>query len=286
MDWITGIQRAIDYIEDNLSGNLDYTEIAKRSFSSTYHFQRTFSILCGCTLGEYIRNRRLTLAGTELASGNTKVIDTALKYGYESPDSFAKAFTRFHGITPSASRDPEATLHSFARLYISVSLKGGRVMDYRIEEKSAFSLIGFKKRFIGDMGERFKQKRDFWVDTRKEQDIIMSLRDTKENIWYDVNTNFGDDGYDHFIAVTSSAPIPAGYERINIPKATYVICKTDTATFPTLLHMDLRKRMVEEWLPSSDYLLAESPEVAVTFWYRKPQSDKRYIELWLPIEKK
>ena len=92
MEWINGMQRALAYIEEHLTEEIDYEEVAKQSFSSSFYFQRVFSILCGYTLGEYIRNRRLTLAGAELQSENAKVIDVALKYGYESPDSFAKAF--------------------------------------------------------------------------------------------------------------------------------------------------------------------------------------------------
>ena len=102
MGWVMGMQRAIDYVEAHITEELDYDEIARQSYSTAYHFQRMFGLLCGYTLGEYIRNRRLTLAGGELASGDVKVIDTALKYGYDSPDSFARAFTRFHG----ASRPP------------------------------------------------------------------------------------------------------------------------------------------------------------------------------------
>ena len=104
MNFIFGLQNAIDYIENHLTEEIDYNEIAKQSFSSSYHFQRVFSILCGFTIGEYIRNRRLSIAGSELATTDAKVIDVALKYGYESPDSFAKAFQRFHGILPSQAQ--------------------------------------------------------------------------------------------------------------------------------------------------------------------------------------
>lgn len=96
MDWIKGMQKAIDYIEEHLTETIDYEVVAAQSFSSSYHFQRVFSILCGFTMGEYIRNRRLSLAGQELASSDAKVIDVAFKYGYESPDGFAKAFQKFH----------------------------------------------------------------------------------------------------------------------------------------------------------------------------------------------
>ena len=148
MDWTTGLQKAIDYIEDNLMEELDYDRIAGRAYVSGFHFQRAFSIMCGYTLGEYIRARRLTLAGIELSSGGCRVIDVALKYGYDSPDSFAKAFTRFHGITPSAARAPGAPLKSFSRLSIKVSLEGGSIMDYRIVKKQAFRVIGRSERFI------------------------------------------------------------------------------------------------------------------------------------------
>ena len=117
MDWAIGMQKAIDYIEDNLTETIDYDTVAAQSFSSSYHFQRVFSILCGFTVGEYIRNRRLSLAGTELATSDAKVIDIALKYGYESPDSFAKAFQKFHGILPSRPKTTAAALSPSPVLY-------------------------------------------------------------------------------------------------------------------------------------------------------------------------
>jgi len=144
MDWIIGIQRAIDYIENNLTETIDYEEAAKKCYSSSYHFQRVFSILCGFTLGEYIRNRRLSLAGRELATTNAKVIDVAMKYGYESPDSFAKAFQKFHGILPSQARNNGSILKSFSRLVLKFSLEGGTTMNYRIETKPALTLLGYK----------------------------------------------------------------------------------------------------------------------------------------------
>lgn len=137
MDWIAGIQNAIDYIEDHITQELNYDEIAKQSASSTFHFQRVFHILCGYTLGEYIRCRRLSLAGAELSGGDAKIIDVAFKYGYDTPESFTKAFRKFHGIAPSQARNQGAKLKSFSRLYIKISLEGGNVMNYRIEKKPA-----------------------------------------------------------------------------------------------------------------------------------------------------
>ena len=285
MDWISGMQKAIDYIEDNLICELDYSEISKRAYVSSFHFQRVFSILCGYTVGEYIRNRRLTLAGVDLTMSDAKVIDIALKYGYETPESFAKEFTRFHGITPKTARESRSKLKSFSRLSIKIILEGGDIMDYRIEKKCALSFVGYKKKFTGDLQERFEQERDFWVNTRKEQDALMEIR-KEPFIWYDINTNFSDDGYDHYIAVLSDKDNIEGLEIITVPELTYAIFETKRMSYPTLAHLDLRKKIVSEWLPSSEYLLAEGPEITVTHWFKKPDKEKRFIELWIPVEKK
>ena len=161
MDWIHGMQSAIDYIEAHLTEEIDYDAVAAQSFSSSYHFQRVFSILCGLTVGEYIRNRRLALAGAELATGNAKVIDVALKFGYESPDSFAKAFQRFHGVLPSQVRSTGGNLKSFSRLVLTISMEGGKAMDYRIEQKEERILTGYKAHFTGaPYGQEKKQDRE------------------------------------------------------------------------------------------------------------------------------
>ena len=119
MDWITGIQRALDYVEAHLMESVDYEEAAKQAYSSSFHFQRVFSILCGFTLGDYIRMRRLTLAGSELASSDIRVIDAALKYGYDTPESFSRAFTRFHGVPPSQAKHG-AALKAFSPLSVKL----------------------------------------------------------------------------------------------------------------------------------------------------------------------
>ena len=173
MDWITGIQRAIDYIEVHITEPLDYDEIARQALSSSYHFQRVFGILCGWTLGEYIRYRRLSLAG-EALQGGARVIDAALQYGYDSPDSFARAFQKFHGVTPSQAQRG-ATLRSFSRLRVNVSLKGGLSMNYRIERKPKMILTGFGQRFEGAPGGRLQQERDFTTHTRLQQWLLMGL---------------------------------------------------------------------------------------------------------------
>lgn len=300
MDWITGLQHAIDFIEEHLTEPIDYNAVAQQSFSSSYHFQRVFNILCGFTVGEYIRNRRLSLAGTELAVDGAKVIDVALKYGYESPDSFAKAFQKFHGITPSAAR-AGGTLRSFSRLVLNISLKGGYSMNYRIEQKPAMVFTGYKRRFVGDRAERLDQEHEFHVSTRANQYILYGLAGSRDDE-YSIMTNFDDDGYDYYIAgqldewITNHLDATLGtedakrFETIEVPEGLYLVCETERSNRPIRPSIALRQKVVSEWLPSSGYELTDAPEIQVTHWFYEygntSRNHSRYIELWLPIVKK
>ena len=299
MNWITGMQKAIDYIEANLTEAIDYEKVAAESFSSSYHFQRVFSILCGYTLGEYIRLRRLSLAGAELANGKDKVIDIALKYGYDSPDSFAKAFQKFHGITPSQARADGNTLKSFSRLSIKISLEGGSTMNYRIEEKDEMILTGYKRRFSGIPGERMEQEKEMYVKTRPLQYILQGLSgDVVKN--FDIITNVDDEGYDFYIASQLNEycrnnlnkdsvlgeEFAKYYENVTIPKCTYAIFETERCAYPTMTFLDLRRKIASEWLPNSGYQLKNAPELVVTHWFEGEKRNQRYRELWIPIEKK
>lgn len=300
MDWITGIQNAINYIEDHITDELDYERIAKESFSSPFHFQRVFSILCGYTLGEYIRNRRLTLAGAELAASREKVIDVAYKYGYDSPESFAKAFQKFHGITPSQARGSGVMLRSFSRLSIQVSLEGGNFMNYKIEEKPAMLLTGYKRRFTGSPNDKQDQDHNFACETRLEQYILEGMCREHETI-YQLLTGFDADGYDFYYAYQFPAwaledlrdlpeDIAVKFENVAVPGGVYLVCETERCEFPTAQMDSLRKQAVSQWLPTSGYELRDAPEIGVIHWYWEEGNDKRnysrYCELWLPIAPK
>lgn len=299
MDWITGIQNAINYIEENLAEELDYDAIARESFSSSFHFQRVFGILCGCTLGEYIRNRRLSMAGAELAAGKARVIDVAAKYGYDSPDSFARAFQKFHGVTPSQAR-AGASLKSFSRLSIKVTLEGGNVMNYKIEEKPAMVLTGYKARFTGDPSDKQDQDHDFACDNRMYQYILQGMsRDHVHS--YQVLQNFGPDGYDFYFAHALPSwaledfdedlgDMAKNFEHLQIPAGLYLVCQTPRCKYPTNEIDSLRRQAVSEWLPSSGYVLRDAPEIAVIHWYweygNEELNNSKYCEIWLPITRK
>lgn len=304
MDWVQGIQRSIEYIEENITGEIDYEEAAKRAYSSKFHFQRVFGLICGYTPGEYIRRRRLTLAGNDLLNKNMKVVDVAFKYGYETPESFSRAFLKFHGITPSQVKQG-CPLKSFSRLLVRLDISGGAEMVYSIEEKPEMVLVGYGKRFKGvPYGEeRAKQEKQFFMSTRAKQWLLTGASANFEND-YCVVTDIGDDGYNFYIAyeldewtrtelynpeVTGVDFMDKlGFETLIIPKHTYAVFQTPRMKRPTEVYPDIREKIVTEWLPGSDYILSDAPEVVSFCWRVKQKKDyekNRYIEIRLPVEK-
>ena len=169
MEWAQTISDAVEYIEDHITEDITINDIAKHVCISPFYFQKGFSLLCGLTVMEYIRSRRLALAGNELSSAGAKVIDVALKYGYDSPDSFTRAFTRFHGTTPSMVQKKSTMLKSFAPLKIKLTLEGGYIMDYRITQKSSFTVIGSSKSF------RYEEAKLRWAG-KQEMSLNILLR--------------------------------------------------------------------------------------------------------------
>ena len=301
MDWIIGMQKAIDYIENHLTEKIDYDMVAAQSFSSSYHFQRVFSILCGFTIGEYIRNRRLSLAGSELATTDAKVIDVALKYRYESPDSFAKAFQKFHGILPSQARNNGSMLKSYSRLVLKFSLEGGNLMNYKIEKKPEMILTGYKAHFTGAPygKDRERQEEELFTTTRGKQ---WFLRGASRNVdAHCVISNITEEGYDYYYChlldgwerdnlynkeVTGVDFVEdLGLENIVIPETTYVVFDTNNVKSPICDYFDLlnlRIQILTEWMPEMGFQLKNAPELAVYHWLPKAE---RNIQIWMPIEK-
>jgi len=146
MDSLTSMNNAMQYIEEHLTDDIDYSEVSKIACCSEYHFKRMFSFLSGIGLSEYIRRRRLTLAALDLKDTNLRIIDVAVKYGYDSADAFSRAFHSMHGILPSEARSENTQLKAYPRMTFQLSIKGGCEMNYRIVEKGPFKLVGIKKR--------------------------------------------------------------------------------------------------------------------------------------------
>ena len=245
--WIEGFQESIDYIEQNLTDELNIDSIAKKAALSCFYYQRIFSALCGMTVGEYIRARRMTLAAQELASSDCKVIDIALKYGYDSPDSFAKAFQHFHGITPSQAREPGAKLRSFAALHIKVTLEGGNMLDYRIVEKAPFTVVGVKKRF--DAETSYSEIPKFWDKWMKDMKGLKGM--------FGICTDMDGKTFDYWIADLYEPwqDIPQGCETYQVQGGLWALfmCK---GPLPESMQK-VNTQIWSQWLPSlQGYALA------------------------------
>ena len=272
--WIEGFQESIDFIEQNLTEELDIEAIAGKAILSPFYYQRIFGALCGMTVGEYIRARRMTLAAQELNGKDVKVIDIAVKYGYDSPDSFAKAFQKFHGITPSQAKEPGAPLRSFAPLHIKITMEGGTMMDYRIVEKAPFTIVGVKRPFNSDSS--YQEIPKFWDEwlAQGEKRPIMGT--------FGVCLDMKGKDFDYWIAdlYFPWEDIPEGCETRVIPGSAW-------AQFPCTMKtlQDTNTKIWSEWLPAlQGYSLAGEYDIEV---YLPPEegSDEMKVYIWVPLKK-
>lgn len=277
-DWTEGIQNALQFIESHLTDELEIQEIAKRAYVSPFYFQRIFAALCGIGVGEYIRNRRLTLAGEDLLSSNARVIDIGIKYGYDSPDSFNRAFQRFHGVSPSSARRNGASLRSFAPMTIKLTLEGGNMLEYRIVEKPQFTVVGLSRMFNSETSYREIPK--FWSE-------VMSMENCPVCGIYGVCIDHqeNDKEFEYLIAddYIPWKEIPEGCVAQVIPASTWAVfpCR---GPLPASLQ-NVNTRIWSEWLPNCrNYRLSANLNVEMY----APQADNpedTYSEIWLPVEK-
>lgn len=289
MDWLTGMQNAINYIEEHLTEEIDYNEVAKQSACSSFYFQRIFSILCGITIGDYIRSRRLTLAGNELRVADGKVIDIAFKYGYESPESFTRAFSRFHGITPSEAKKDGSMLKSFSRLSVKITLSGGNIMDYKIIEKKAFDIIEKVEAQPIENSENAKSIPDFW--TRSHNDgTVKKLLETATDRTYIFGVCYGNlpenaKIFDYSIAAKcdKNTIIPEGFRKSTIPARTWAVFECKGA-IPNAMQ-DMWHKIVSEFFPTSGYQPTYEMDIEAYTEGNMGSPDYR-SEIWVPVVKK
>lgn len=285
MGWMEAIGKAIQYIEEHITEELSVEEIARYVNISTFYFQRGFSMLCGFTVSEYIRNRRLALAGNDLAIGDEKVIDIALKYGYDSPDSFTKAFVRFHGVTPSQVRKGQTMLKLFAPLKIKISLEGGYLMEYKIIKKEVFTVIANAKVFSYEGATQTIPQ--FWQEHYKEGrgQTVMGM--------YGINFDkeMKQDAFEYMIADPYNPvnEIPEGFVIRTIPSFTWAVfpCK---GSMPTALQ-GVNTKIFSEWLPAlKEYELAAGYCVEYyddpTKYAKGTMDENYYCEIWIPVRQK
>ncbi|HCA22303.1 MAG TPA: AraC family transcriptional regulator [Lachnospiraceae bacterium] len=274
-DWIEGFQASIDHIEQNLSETLDIKDIAMKAALSPFYYQRIFGAMCGMTVGEYIRARRMTLAAQDLACSDRKVIDIAMKYGYDSPDSFAKAFQRFHGISPSQARESGANLRSFAPLHIKITLEGGSMLDYKIVEKAPFTVIGIKKSFNTETN--YTEVPEFWNEWMSDMKGLKGM--------FGISTDMDGKNFYYWIADLYMPwdDIPADCEVYQIPGGLWAVFKCK-GPLPGSIQT-VNTQIWSEWLPSlQGYELAGNYSLEVYLPPAKDPADTiSYI--WIPLKK-
>ncbi len=290
MDWIMGIQRALDYVEENLTDEIDYETVAKKACSSTFHFQRMFTMLCGFSLGDYIRMRRLAQAGEELVRTREKVIDIAFKYGYNTPESFTRAFTRFHGITPTDARRG-GNIKSFSRLSVKLILSGGSTMDYRIEKREAFKIVCKRKQVTKPQGETATEDISaFWGECTKSgviQELCKYGRFDKFNGILGVcfSGEMTDSSFPYGIGAEYSG-VPLGGEALDIveiPANTYAVfqCK---GKMPDAFKKTYRQ-ICTEFFPQSNYEYGCGVELEV-YPSAEVQDPSYSCEIWIAVNEK
>lgn len=287
MDWIKSFQKAVDYVEEHICEPVDYKRIAQEMNVSSFYFQKIFSILCGFTVGEYIRSRRLALAGSELLSTDEKIIDIALKYGYDSPEGFTRAFARFHGITPSDVRKNGAPVRSFARLSVSISVKGGSSMDYKIMKKEAFKIIAKEQRFkkVEDIQGR-SDIPAFWTECHGDGTVKYLSENCKKDgviggsvvgMCMEDSTVVKD--FPYLIgAEYAGGDVPNGYKVVDVPAAEWAVFGIDGLGEEKI--QQTWHKIFAEFFPSSTYKPAGNFDLEVY------PTDTYKGEIWISVEKK
>ena len=291
MEWIAGLQRAIDYVEAHLTEEIDYERAAREACSSVFHFQRVFGILCGFTLGDYIRMRRLSLAASDLAGGEDRVIDIALRYGYDTPESFTRAFTRFHGITPAQARRG-GNVKSFSRLSVKLILTGGSTMDYRIEKLDVLKVVCRQKTVEKPAAEGPAEGISaFWRECTRDGSIrklvsyIPKEPRLKGLLGICCSEETEGDAFPYGIGVEyDGREVGDGMEIVEIPAHTYAVftCK---GKMPEAF-AETYGKIVTEFFPQSDrYEYAQGIELGV---YPSDQmDDPNYTcEVWVAVKEK
>jgi AraC family transcriptional regulator len=290
MDSLKNMNGAIKFIEENLTNEIDFKEVARLAYCSEYHFKRMFSFLAGISLSEYIRRRRLTLAAFELKNSNIKVIDIAIKYGYSSPDSFARAFQHLHGITPSEARSNGHSLKAYPPMSFQLSIKGGSEMNYRIEEKEAFHIIGIKKRVPIIFNGVNPEIASMWKSLdEKTINELKNLSNVEPLGLLSASANFSEGRLeekgelDHYIGAATTRECPDNLTQLNVDASSWAVFEA-VGPFPETLQ-NVWGRIYSEWFPSSNYEQREGPEI---LWNENKDitSPTFRSEIWIPVIKK
>jgi len=279
MNWVERLNAVINYIEENITEELEFAEIAKIAHCSSYHFQRMFIGMTDTTLAEYIRRRRMSLAVADLKMGKMRVIDVALKYGYNSPTAFNRAFQKVHNIAPSLIKQDGVDVKSYPPLNFQISIKGVDGMNYRIEKKAGFRLVGIVSEIDEDFDTNWNIVAQGWQIAKENGTFnqLIALRDSEPT---GIVSAFGVrgyfDDYNHWIGVSSTKEIDDKYEEANIGSFTWAVFQRTGDV------KEYWSRIINEWLPNSGYEFDDGPDIEV---YPDSGWESETSEIWIPIKK-
>lgn len=281
MEWVERLNQSINYIEEHLTEEISYEQLGKIACCSTYHYQRMFTYMAGITLSEYIRRRKMSLAAVDLQSGNERIIDVAEKYGYRSPTAFNRAFQAFHGIAPSSVKNEGVSVKSFSPIVFRIAVKGATEMNYRIETKDAFRIIGISASLDQEIENNFMVVPKMWQDAAANGTVqkLAGMMDTPPMGLLGVSACNNEEQWKYFIAV-SSMKESGEFEEYTIPASTWAIFP-GSGTNKSI--QELEQRIVTEWLPTSGYEYANAPDIEV---YLNPDPQNAQYEVWIPVTKK
>ena len=296
MEWLSAIRRSIEYIEEHLSDDVTIDDVSNEVHISPYIFCKGFAVVTGYSVSEYIRNRRLYLAALELRKNKKSVIETALDFGYETPESFAKAFARFHGSTQSAFR-AGAPIKTFLQLRIQLTIHGGDQMKCKITKMFGMKLIGFERVF--SMGNSYEEIPKFWDEICEKYAANVYAGNDPANPWEQalVDNCIGEYGvciddigggrFRYLIAGKyTGGEVPEGMAVCEFPRGEWAVFDC-VGPIPEALQR-VNTRVFREWLPGNpDYELRGNASVE---WYDCINGEKTdpdyHSAIWIPVKRK
>ena len=281
MEWIDRLNDTINYIEEHLTDEIDYEQLGRIACCSSYHFQRMFAYMAGIPLSEYIRRRRMSLAAVDLQGRDMKILDVAGKYGYSSPTSFNRAFQSVHGVAPSAVKNEGISVKSFPPITFKITIKGAEEMNYRIETKEAFRIVGVSVPLYKEIEKNFAIIPPKWQEISQNGTLqrLIGMMDTPPMGVLGVSTCNDTEQWRYYIAVSTSQA-KGDLEEYTVPAATWAIFPGQ-GTNQSI--QELEQRIVTEWLPTSGYEYGNAPDVEV---YLNPDPQNAQYEVWIPVVKK
>ena len=281
MKWVERLNEAIGYMEEHLTDEIDYEQLGRIACCSSYHFQRMFTYMAGIPLSEYIRRRKMSLAAVDLQGSDMKIVDVAEKYGYHSPTAFNRAFQSVHGIAPSAVKSEGVPVKSYPPVSFKITVKGAEEMNYRIETKDSFRIVGVSVPLHKDIEQNFAVIPSKWQEVSENGTLqkLAGMMNMPPMGVLGVSTCNDSEEWRYYIAVASSKESD-GFEMYTVPAATWAVFPGEGINESI---QELERRIVTEWLPASGYEYGDGPDVEV---YINPDPKNAKYEVLIPVVKK